>query len=109
LKREVADTVARALRAESGSVLAFLPGAGEIRRTETFLRERITILWSTSLRYMVRSDATVQDRAIAPAPAGRRKVVLATSIAEPRSRSKVCASWWIADCRAWPRYEPTSD
>src|SRR5262245_16214595 len=38
IEREVADTVARALRAESGSVLAFLPGAGEIRRTETFVR-----------------------------------------------------------------------
>ena len=34
--------VLEALRAEKGSVLAFLPGAGEIRRTETFLRERIS-------------------------------------------------------------------
>src|SRR5262245_23304111 len=41
IEREVADTVARALRAEPGSVLAFLPGAGEIRRAETLLKERI--------------------------------------------------------------------
>src|SRR5882757_7641010 len=41
IEREVADVVARALRADMGSVLAFLPGAGEIRRAETFVRERI--------------------------------------------------------------------
>src|SRR6059058_3439525 len=41
VERAVADAVARALRAESGSVLAFLPGAAEIRRTEALLHERI--------------------------------------------------------------------
>src|SRR5215813_9299111 len=42
IEREVADTVVEALRVEPGSVLAFLPGAGEIRRTETMLRERVS-------------------------------------------------------------------
>src|SRR6195256_4816410 len=82
IEREVADTVARALRAESGSVLAFLPGAGEIRRTETFLRERITDPLVDIVALYGALEAAVQDRAIAPAPMGRRKVVLATSIAE---------------------------
>src|SRR3954463_15011292 len=41
LERQVADAIAMALRAESGSVLAFLPGAAEIRRTQNFLLERI--------------------------------------------------------------------
>ena len=41
IERQVADAVARALRAEPGSVLVFLPGAAEIRRTETLLQERI--------------------------------------------------------------------
>src|SRR6202000_3411029 len=40
IERQVADAVERALRAETGSVLVFLPGAGEIRRTETQLKER---------------------------------------------------------------------
>ena len=40
-RTEVADAVARALRAESGSILVFLPGQGEIRRVETLLRARI--------------------------------------------------------------------
>jgi ATP-dependent helicase HrpB len=38
---QVADAVMRALRAESGSILVFLPGQGEIRRVETSLRERV--------------------------------------------------------------------
>src|SRR4051795_6998327 len=41
LERQMADAIALALRADQGSVLAFLPGAAEIRRTETLLRERI--------------------------------------------------------------------
>ena len=40
IERQVADAVARALRAEPGSVLVFLPGQAEIRRTETLLKER---------------------------------------------------------------------
>src|SRR5215469_4894324 len=37
LERQMADSIATALRADSGSVLAFLPGAAEIRRTQNFL------------------------------------------------------------------------
>src|SRR5690606_14960422 len=72
----------RALRAEPGSVLAFLPGAGEIRRTEALLRERIDDPAVDVVALYGALDAEVQDRAIAPSPSGRRKVVLATSIAE---------------------------
>src|SRR5262247_2111432 len=41
LETQVADAATRALRAETGSALVFLPGAGEIRRTETLLKERL--------------------------------------------------------------------
>ena len=57
-------------------------GPGEIRRVETLLRERITDPPSTSRRSMARSTAASRTALIAPAPPGRRKVVLATSIAE---------------------------
>ena len=40
IEDQMTDAVTRALRAEPGSVLAFLPGAAEIRRTETLLKER---------------------------------------------------------------------
>jgi len=54
-EREVAEAVARALRAERGSVLAFLPGAAEIRRAEALLRERAPTARSTSWRSTARS------------------------------------------------------
>ncbi len=41
LERQMADAIATALRADPGSVLAFLPGAAEIRRTQNLLGERI--------------------------------------------------------------------
>src|SRR5215831_158198 len=44
LERQMADAIAAALRADSGSVLAFLPGAAEIRRTQSFLEERVSDL-----------------------------------------------------------------
>ncbi|MFK8252634.1 ATP-dependent helicase HrpB [Ancylobacter terrae] len=82
IERQMADAILRALLSETGSILAFLPGGREIRRTETLLRdtirdERIDI---APLHGML--DAREQDRAVSPAPPGRRKVVLATSIAE---------------------------
>jgi ATP-dependent helicase HrpB len=80
----IEDTTASAIRAafrdEAGSALVFLPGVGEIRRVQ----ERLQDLGSDIDVAPLYGDLspTEQDRAIAPSPAGRRKVVLATSIAE---------------------------
>jgi ATP-dependent helicase HrpB len=82
IERQVADAVLQAVRAETGSVLAFLPGAGEIRRTEMLLRERVTDPSVDIVALYGALEAEVQDRAIAPPPPGRRKIVLATAIAE---------------------------
>ena len=82
IEDQMADAVMRALRAESGSILAFLPGQGEIRRVEERLKERIsdpTIVLAPLYGAM---DMKAQDLALEPAPKGLRKVVLATSIAE---------------------------
>src|SRR3978361_2480039 len=67
---------------QSIPVLAFLPGAAEIRRTQTFLGERVHDSSIEIVPLFGALDAAVQDRAIQPAPKGHRKVVLATSIAE---------------------------
>ncbi len=106
IERAVADTVVEALRAEKGSVLAFLPGAGEIRRAETLLRERISDPAIDVVALFGALDADVQDRAIAPAPAGRRKVVLATAIAE--TSLTIEGVRIVVDCglARVPRYEP---
>ena len=78
----MADAIAIALRTDPGSVLAFLPGAAEIRRTQNFLAERVHDASVEIVPLFGALDASVQDRAIAPPSKGHRKVVLATSIAE---------------------------
>src|SRR5919107_491852 len=82
IEDEVADATLRALRAEPGSLLVFLPGQGEIRRVEAFLNDRIADPAVDLAPLYGALDRTEQDRAVSPAPPGRRKIVLATSIAE---------------------------
>src|SRR3712207_4872946 len=82
IEEQVADAVTRALRAESGSILVFLPGQGEIRRVETLLRERISDPAVDIAPLYGALERGEQDLAVSPARPGRRKVVLATSIAE---------------------------
>jgi ATP-dependent helicase HrpB len=106
IERQVADAVARAVRAEAGSLLVFLPGAAEIRRTEALVRERVGDGAIDIVPLHGALDADVQDRAIAPAPSGRRKVVLATSIAE--TSLTIEGVRVVIDCglARVPRYEP---
>jgi ATP-dependent helicase HrpB len=106
IERQVADAATRALRAEAGSLLVFLPGAAEIRRTEALLRERIHDDAVDIVPLYGALDADVQDRAIAPALPGRRKVVLATSIAE--TSLTIEGVRVVIDCglARVPRYEP---
>src|SRR5262249_58467688 len=81
IERQVADAVARAVRRETGSLLVFLPGAAEIQRTERLLRERISDDSIDIVPLYGALPADVQDRAIAPAAPGRRKIVVSTSLA----------------------------
>lgn len=77
----VVAVIQEALQDQSGSVLVFLPGVGEIRKVEQRLRGQVADhVRVTPLYGNLKSDE--QDRAIAPAPEGQRKVVLATAIAE---------------------------
>jgi ATP-dependent RNA helicase HrpB len=74
----VAAVVREALNSDSGDILAFLPGAAEIRRTEALLAgvpADVIPLHGTL-------PQALQDRALRPAGGGRRKVVLASAIAE---------------------------
>ncbi len=106
IENQVADAVERALRAEAGSLLVFLPGAGEIRRTETLLKERVRDANVDIVALYGALDMREQDRAISPAPPGRRKVVLATSIAE--TSLTIEGVRVVIDCglSRVPRYEP---
>ncbi len=80
--RQATAAIRRALREDEGDILVFLPGAGEIRRVERALAQS-----QPGDRVQVRPlygdlGREAQDLAIRPAPAGHRKVVLATNIAE---------------------------
>jgi ATP-dependent helicase HrpB len=106
LERQMADAIATALRADPGSVLAFLPGASEIRRTQNFLGERVHDASIEIVPLFGALDAGVQDRAIAPAPKGHRKVVLATSIAETSLTIEGVRIVVDSGVARVPRYEP---
>lgn len=77
----VANTVCHALEQERGSILVFLPGAGEIRRVANLLESRLPDRVRLCPLYgQMRPED--QDAAIAASSPGERKIVLATAIAE---------------------------
>ncbi len=103
-----ASAVVRAVKEESGDILLFLPGAGEIRRTLDLLRQEPTC--SGIDLYPLYGDLphSEQERAINPSPAGRRKVVLTTNIAET---SLTIEGVQVVIDLGWqrvPRFEPRS-
>ena len=82
LEDDVTRAVMRALREEEGSILVFLPGQAEIRRVATLVEERGLPPNVELCPLYGALDRAEQDRAIAKPQAGKRKIVLATSIAE---------------------------
>ncbi|WP_392440492.1 ATP-dependent helicase HrpB [Edwardsiella piscicida] len=81
IEQAAAAAVLSLMNRESGSLLLFLPGVGEIRRCAALLQESVAADTDICPLYGALSLAE-QQLAIAPAPTGRRKVVLATNIAE---------------------------
>lgn len=106
LEDDMADAVLRALGEEMGSILAFLPGQGEIARTAERLRERVKHPAVDICPLYGALDMGEQDQAIAPSPAGRRKVVLATSIAETSLTIEGVRVVIDSGLARVPRYEP---
>lgn len=81
LTDQVVAVITEALAQQSGSILVFLPGAGEIHRVAQALAGRVAANVVIAPLFG-NLKAAEQDQAIAPAPEGTRKVVLATAIAE---------------------------
>ncbi|NQV05550.1 ATP-dependent RNA helicase, partial [bacterium] len=80
IEDHAAATIRRALAEHEGSVLVFLPGMGEIKRTERAIGDQEPGVTVHILHGSL--SAGHQDAAIAPAAPGTRKVVLSTDIAE---------------------------
>ncbi len=105
IEPQMADIIARAMRAEAGSLLAFLPGVAEIRRTRTQLEGRTDAATEVVTLYGAMAGDE-QDRAIAPAPPGRRKIVLATALAETSITIEGVRIVVDSGLARVPRYEP---
>ncbi len=82
LEDNTADAVMRALAEEDGDVLVFLPGARDIDRTARLLQARVQQPAIDVCTLYGAMDGRAQDAALAPSPAGWRKIVLSTAIAE---------------------------
>jgi ATP-dependent helicase HrpB len=106
IEEAVGEAVMRALRAEPGSILVFLPGQGEITRVARLLVEKNLGEGVDIAPLYGAMDARDQDRAVAPALPGRRKVVLATSIAETSLTIEGVRVVIDAGLARVPRYEP---
>lgn len=103
---QVAKAVRAALREETGSILVFLPGAGEINRVATMLCDE-GVPADTDVHTLYGAmEAGAQRAAIAPPEKGRRKVVLATSIAETSLTIEGVRVVIDSGLARKPKYEP---
>ncbi|HSV27966.1 MAG TPA: ATP-dependent helicase HrpB, partial [Candidatus Omnitrophota bacterium] len=105
---EAVAAIVRALNEETGDVLAFLPGAGEIRRVEALLTDHPAARRVAVAPLFGDLSQADQDRAIRPSRDGGRKVVLATAIAE--TSLTIEGVRVVVDCGQMrvPRFDPSS-
>jgi ATP-dependent helicase HrpB len=103
LEDRMASAIRRALAEQSGDILAFLPGTAEIRRTQERLSSEDAVL-------PLYGDLPLpeQDKAIRRDPQGRRKIILATSIAETSLTIDGVRVVVDSGLRRSPRFDPTS-
>jgi ATP-dependent helicase HrpB len=106
IEDEVARVTLAALAEETGSILVFLPGQREIRRVAEMLEARIRRPDVDVAPLYGAMDARAQDLAVAPASPGRRKIVLATSIAETSLTIEGVRVVVDSGLMRVPRYEP---
>ncbi|WP_372707470.1 ATP-dependent helicase HrpB [Brevundimonas sp.] len=108
----IEDAMARAIQLalaeEQGSILAFLPGQGEIHRVAQHTRERVRDPAVDIVALYGGLDRQEQDRAIEPAAPGRRKVVLATSVAETSLTIEGVRVVIDGGLSRVPRFDPSS-
>ena len=106
IEDDVTAAILRALKDETGSILAFLPGQGEITRVAERLAEKVSNPNVDIAPLYGALGPQAQDLAISPAVSGRRKIVLATSIAE--TSITIEGVRVIVDCglQRVPRFEP---
>ena len=106
LEQEVAQVVQRALTEQHGSMLVFLPGQGEIGRVASLLSKSVTDPAIDIAPLYGAMDRARQDAAVGPPQPGRRKIVLATSIAETSLTIEGIRIVIDSGLARQPRFEP---
>ncbi len=106
LEEEVAQCVTAAHASEPGSILVFLPGQAEIQRVATLLAAKVRAPATDVVPLYGGLDRAAQDLAIAAPSAGRRKIVLASSIAETSLTIEGIRLVIDSGLARVPRYEP---
>jgi ATP-dependent helicase HrpB len=106
IEDQMAAAIRAALSSETGSILAFLPGQGEIERTARLLDEGSLPDTVDLCPLYGALDPGRQDAAIRPAAVGRRKIVLATAIAETSITIDGVRVVIDSGLQRAPRYEP---
>jgi len=109
IEPRLVQTILEALNDETGSVLVFLPGQAEIRRVHQQLADALGESTQVLLCPLHGElDLVAQRAAIDPAPAGKRKVVLATNIAETSLTINGVRVVIDAGLARVPRFDPGS-
>lgn len=104
IEAAVTAAVTEAL-ADPGDVLVFLPGVGEIRRTVDALKSAV----DADVRPLYGAlSADEQDAALRPAPAGHRRVVVSTDVAETSLTVEGVAAVVDSGQSRRPRYDPAT-
>jgi ATP-dependent helicase HrpB len=105
IEQQIARAVQQAIREESGSVLVFLPGQGEIKRTADLLAGKVAPNCQIAPLYGG-LDSKAQDAAIRPATDGNRKIVLASAIAQTSLTIEGVRVVIDSGLARVPKYEP---
>jgi ATP-dependent helicase HrpB len=105
IEPQIARAIRQALTEETGSLLVFLPGQGEIKRTADLLSGKIPAGCQVAPLYGG-LDSKAQDAAIRPAPDGIRKIVLASAIAQTSLTIEGVRVVIDSGLSRVPRYEP---
>ncbi len=103
---DVVEAVLRALARDPGSILVFLPGQGEIQRVADRLKDHISDPAIDIAPLYGALTPAAQDLAVAPSQPGRRKIVLATSIAETSLTIDGVRTVIDSGLARVPRFEP---
>ncbi|MES2522703.1 MAG: ATP-dependent helicase HrpB [Gemmatimonadota bacterium] len=108
LEASVARVVREAIETDSGDVLVFLPGAAEQRRVAGRLADDSVLVAARAVVHTLHGSMPIaaQDLALAAAPPGTRKVVLATSVAETSLTIEGVRVVIDSGLSRLPRYEP---